>query len=118
MVRIPRTRAAILALAVLGALGVNAFGDAAGGNPAHASAQAFARQDPGGARRDFVSVTGDGDTAGEATHVTATTARGKGSATASVALEDVDVFDGLVTAKTVRVSAEATGDGTSTSGAV
>ena len=86
--------------------------------PATAVAQAFARQDPSGARQDFVSVRGNGDTSGQQTRVTASTSGGKGSATAAAAVEQVNVFDGLVTADEVRVRAAATDAGTSTAGAV
>ena len=86
--------------------------------PASATAQAFARQDPSGARHDFVSVADNGDTSGAETRVTASTHNGKGRATAFVAAEKVNVFDGLVTADEVRARAEATDSGTSTSGAI
>lgn len=86
--------------------------------PATAAAQAFAEQAPSGARIDFVAVKGDGDVPGRQTRVTASTARGKGRATAAAAVEQVNVFDGLVTADEVRVRAAANGAGTSTTGAV
>src|SRR3954468_3657225 len=86
--------------------------------PAAAVAQAYARQDPSGATRDAVSVSGNGDRSGRETRVTASTRNGKASASAAGAVESINAFDGLVTAAEVRVRAEADGDGTSTSGAV
>jgi len=95
-----------------------AWADSGGSRPAGATAQAWARQESSGARRDFVSVDGDGDSSGKQTRVQASTAKGKASATAFAAVEKVNVFDGLVTADEVRVRASATDDGTSTSGAI
>jgi murein DD-endopeptidase MepM/ murein hydrolase activator NlpD len=113
-----RAIAALLALAAVAWAGVTASGDAAGGKPATATATAYARQDQGGPRTDFVTVDGDGEDAGDATRVRAGTSGGRGVAAAGVSLEDVDIFDGLVTAQRVNVSAQANADGTSTSGSV
>jgi murein DD-endopeptidase MepM/ murein hydrolase activator NlpD len=113
-----RAIAALLALAAVAGAGATASGDAAGGKPATATATAYARQDPGGTRADFVTVNGDGEDAGDATRVRAGTSGGRGVAAASASLEDVDIFDGLVTAQRVSVSAAANADGTSTSGSV
>lgn len=65
-----------------------------------------------------MSVKGDGDTRGEQTRVTATTEQGRGTATAAAAVADVDIFDGLVTAQSVRVRADAGEGSTSTAGSV
>jgi murein DD-endopeptidase MepM/ murein hydrolase activator NlpD len=86
--------------------------------PASASATAYARQDASGTTYGAISVSGNGDRSGGQTRVTASTANAKGHATASAAVEGVNVFGGLVTASEVRVRAEASGGGTSTSGAV
>jgi murein DD-endopeptidase MepM/ murein hydrolase activator NlpD len=110
--------AALLAVAALAVLGASASGDSGSPRPASVSAQAYARQDPTGPRVDLVSLNGDGGTSGDATHVTATTSDGKASAEATAELKDVDIFDGLVTAKEVKVRASAGGDGTSTAGSV
>jgi murein DD-endopeptidase MepM/ murein hydrolase activator NlpD len=110
--------AALFALVALAVVVANALAASPRPHPANAAAQAFARQDPAGARHDFVSVNGAGDTAGDETRVTASTNDGKGRASAAAAIEKVNVFDGLVTADEVRVRAAATEAGTSTSGAV
>lgn len=112
-----RTAAAAFAVAALAAIGATASGDT-GARPASASAQAFARQQPNGARLDYVSVDGDGDTAGDATHVHAAIDGGHASSSATAAVNDIDIFDGLVTASAVRVRAAAASDGTSISGSV
>ena len=85
--------------------------------PASATAQAYARAGADGTS-DSISVSGNGDRSGRQTRVTASTSGGKGRATASAAVENVNVFDGLVTAAEVRARAEASDGGTSTSGAV
>jgi murein DD-endopeptidase MepM/ murein hydrolase activator NlpD len=117
---VSRTRhiAALVAVCAVSATAAAASGEAGKAQPASASAQAFARQDASGARHDFVSVSGDGGTAGDATGVKTSTDGGRGTATATAAASDVDLFDGLVTAKAVRVRAEADGDGTATSGSI
>jgi murein DD-endopeptidase MepM/ murein hydrolase activator NlpD len=114
-----RRIAALLALAVLVVVAAaTAMAAGARSRPAGATAQAYARQEPSGAQRDVVTVSGNGDKSGHETRVQASTAGGKGSATAAAAVEKVDVFSGLVTADEVRVRATATGGGTSTSGSV
>jgi murein DD-endopeptidase MepM/ murein hydrolase activator NlpD len=110
--------AAFVVLVALAIVVASALGATTRARPASAAAQAFARQDPSGARRDFVSVNGDGDTSGDQTRVTAATDGGSAKASAAAAVEKVDVFDGLVTADEVRARAAADGNGTSTSGAV
>jgi murein DD-endopeptidase MepM/ murein hydrolase activator NlpD len=110
--------AALLAVAALTVLGASASGDSGRSRPASVSAQAYARQDPTGPPVDLVTLKEDGGTSGDATHVTARTSGGKASAEATAEFKDVDIFDGLVTAKEVKVRASAGGDGTSTSGSV
>ena len=65
-----------------------------------------------------MSARGTADHSGKATRATASTSGGKGTASAVAAVQTVDVFDGLVTAAEVRVRADASADGTSTSGAI
>jgi murein DD-endopeptidase MepM/ murein hydrolase activator NlpD len=105
-------------LAALAVVVATAFAASGRSRPATASAIAFAREDTTGAQHDVVSVKDDGDTSGNATRAAASTRGGKASATASAAVQDVNVFDGLVTADEVRVRADATGGGASTSGAI
>lgn len=116
----PRTARIAALIAITAALAVvvaSALG-ATRARPASAAAQAFARQDPSGARHDFVSVDGDGDTSGQETRVSASTEGGQGRASAAAAVEAVNVFDGLVTAEEVRVRASADAGGTATSGSI
>jgi murein DD-endopeptidase MepM/ murein hydrolase activator NlpD len=110
--------AAFLAVAALAAVGASASGDTGRARPASASAQAYAQQDASGRRADFVSLEDDGGKTGDATRVRASTEGGKASSAASADVKDVDIFDGLVTAKEVNVRASASGDGPSTSGSV
>ena len=105
----------LAALAVVVATAVAATTRA---RPASATATAYAREEPGGAQRGLVAVTGNGDKSTSETRVTASTRGGNGRATAFAAVEKVNVFNGLVTADEVRVRAEAGDGGTSTSGAV
>jgi murein DD-endopeptidase MepM/ murein hydrolase activator NlpD len=105
-------------LAALAAVVATAVAASNRERPATASAIAFGRQDTTGVQHDLVSVKDDGDTAGRETRVTASTRGGKASATAAAAVEQVNVFDGLVTADEVRVRAAANDGGTSTSGAI
>jgi murein DD-endopeptidase MepM/ murein hydrolase activator NlpD len=112
-----RAITAVLALACLSVWAGAASGGTAG-TPASASARAYALQDQTGARTDYVSIDGDGDISGDGTRVRVATDGARGRALATALSEKVDVFEGLVTAESVRVSAEATSDGTSTSGSV
>ncbi|HYZ29305.1 MAG TPA: M23 family metallopeptidase [Thermoleophilaceae bacterium] len=109
---------ATLALAALTVVVATAVAATNRARPASASATAYARQDTSGAQLDAVSVRGDGDKSGAETRATGSTRDGTGHATAFAAVEKVNVFDGLVTAEEVRVRADASDDGTSTSGAV
>ena len=107
------------------ALGVLALGSAAAfaadeqrARRASASAEAFAREGESGALADSVRVRGNGSRSGRATRASASTAGGAGRARAAADLSDVELFDGLVTARRVAVTAEAAGGRTSTSGTV
>lgn len=108
---------ALLTLAALAVVVASSLA-ATRSRPAGAAAAAFARQDASGARHDFVSVSGDGETSGRETRVTASTDGGRARASAAAAVEGVNAFDGLVTAQEVRVRASAGSDGSSTAGAV
>lgn len=110
--------AALFALAALVVAVATAWAGSARPHPASVSAQAFARQAGSDAPRDLVALTSAGDRSGHETRVQASTSGGKASASAAAAVEKVNVFDGLVTADEVRVSASATDAGTSTSGAI
>jgi hypothetical protein len=74
--------------------------------PASASAIAYARADRRG-RRSQASVEDNGRRTARGVVVTASTAGGKGTARASVTVRHVDLFDGLVRAAGVRVTATA-----------
>jgi murein DD-endopeptidase MepM/ murein hydrolase activator NlpD len=110
-------------LAAIGA-GASASGDSAThAQPARAHALAYAQEDADGTRHDAVSVTNGGSrtlgqTELDTTTVQASTGGGHGSATAHADVEKVTIFDGLVTADSVDVTASADADGTSTSGSV
>lgn len=110
---------------IAAALGVLALGGAAafaadeqGARRASASAEAFAREGESGALADAVRARGNESRAGRTTSARASTAGGKGVARAAADLSDVEMFDGLVTARRVAVTAEAAGDRTTTSGRV
>jgi murein DD-endopeptidase MepM/ murein hydrolase activator NlpD len=107
-----------LVLAALSVIVATAVAATSRSRPATASAQAFARQEPGGGQIGGVSVSGNGDRSTSQTRATASTRGGNGRATAFATVENVNVFDGLVTATEVRVRAEASNGGTSASGAV
>ena len=85
---------------------------------ASASAEAFAREGESGALSDPVRARGNAARSGRATSARASTTGGKGRASASADMSDVEMFDGLVTAERVAVSAEAAGGRTSTTGTV
>jgi murein DD-endopeptidase MepM/ murein hydrolase activator NlpD len=108
----------LFVLFALAALVATSFAASGRARPAVASATAFAREEPNGARIGELSVTGDGDRSSTATRVTASAPGGTARATAFAAVEKVNVFSGLVTADEVRVRAEAVDGGTSTSGAI
>src|SRR4051812_10087160 len=110
--------AGLLVLLALTAIVATSFAATGRARPAAASATAFAREEPSGARSGELSVTGDGDRSSTDTRVSASTRGGTGRATAFAAVGKVNVFDGLVTADEVRVRAEAVDGGTSTSGAI
>lgn len=116
----PRSRviAAFFALVAATVAAATASGDSGSARPATASAVAFARQDASGRRHDLVHVRDGGEDSGQETRVTASTAGGSGRATAGADVADVDIFDGLVTAKNVRVRADASDGSTSAAGSV
>jgi murein DD-endopeptidase MepM/ murein hydrolase activator NlpD len=116
-VSLRRHLAALSVLATLAVIVATAVAATTRSRPASAAAQAYARAGADGTS-DSISVSGNGDRSGRQTRVTASTSGGKGRATASAAVEKVNVFDGLVTADEVRARAEASDGGTSTSGAV
>ena len=120
--RIRTTLAGLAAITALAAAGATASGDSGAPHPATAVAVAFAERDGhdkvAGKRQDLATATNDGSQSGKQTNASASTSGDRGSASASASLDNVDVFDGLVTASAVRVQASATGDGTSTSGSV
>src|SRR5688500_9104220 len=98
------------ALGVLALGGGFAAGSAADEHRrASASAEAFAREGESGALSDSVRVRGNGARSGRATSVRATTSGGKGRARATADMSGVEMFDGLVTASCVAVTAEAAG---------
>jgi murein DD-endopeptidase MepM/ murein hydrolase activator NlpD len=110
---VPPRRNSLAALAALAALSATTAALAAdGGSPkangaraASASASAYQRQDAGGARKGYVSVRGNGAKRGVGTSVSASTAGGNGTAGASARIRNVNLFGGLVTAKSVSVAA-------------
>ena len=111
--------AALFVVAALAAVVASSLAAGGGsGRPATAVAQAWARQDTAGQLHDAVSASGDGRQSGHETQADASTSGGKAAATASAAVTQVNVFDGLLTADEVRVRAAATGEGTSTAGAI
>ena len=107
---------------IAAALGVLALGGAAAfaadEQRASASAEAFAREGESGALADSVRVRGNASRSGRMTSASASTEGGKGRSRAVADIEDVELFDGLVTARRVTVSAEAAGGKTTTSGSV
>ena len=110
--------AALGALALGGALAAGSLADDPAPRPASATAEAFAREGESGALADWVRVRGNGARSGRATSARASTAGGRGAARAAAELEDVELFDGLVTARLVRVAAEAADGKTATRGTV
>lgn len=84
---------------------------------ATARATAYAREDGSGNKRGYVSASGDAarSNSREGTAVTTSTQDYKGTATATARVEQVSLFDDLVTADTASVRATASG-GTSAVG--
>lgn len=86
---------------------------------AAASAEAFAREGESGALAGSVRARGNARRSSPlGTRASASTRGGHGRAGASVVLTDIEMFDGLVTAKSVAVSAAASGDQTTKAGSV
>ena len=106
-----------MALLAVVAAAATALASSGRARPARATAQAYALQNASGVH-DAISVSGSGDKSGHQTRAQASTTGGKGSATATATVDNVNAFDGLVTAAEVRVQASATDGGGSTSGAV
>src|SRR5688500_17598987 len=84
---------------------------------ASAVARAWVASDGEGSRRE-VSVSGTGSKSVRGARASASVADGKGSARAVAQARGVDLFDGLVKARLVRVEANATARRTRTSGRV
>lgn len=84
---------------------------------ASAAARAWVASDGEGTQR-AVSVSGSGSRSVRGARVSASVAGGKGSARAVAQSRGVDLFDGLVKAKLVRVEASGTAAGTNASGRV
>ena len=85
--------------------------------PATADARAFEREDLDGTV-GLLEASGTQRRAGASTAVDTSVADGVGTAEASARSEEVELFDGLVTADFVEVAARATARGTRTSGRV
>ena len=109
--------AAALVVLALGAAAAVAADDQRA-RPASATAEAFAREGESGALADSVRVRGNGSRSGRTTRASASTKGGEGRARAAADLTEVDLFDGLVTARRVAVAAEAANGRTRTSGTV
>lgn len=119
MVSARRRIAVLLAVGAVGAAGTTASGYPGPARPASAVAQAYAIQDAAGKRTDFVKVDGNGDrSGGRTTRAYGDINGARGAASAAATVKDVDLFEGLVTAETVKVLADATDAGTSTSGSI
>jgi murein DD-endopeptidase MepM/ murein hydrolase activator NlpD len=114
-----RTRRLAAALAIgaaAAALATSADSQSATARPAAASAVAYARADAHGAR-GRVAASGNASRSRNGVSASASTAGGRGRASAGVVVTHVNVFDGLVRASSVRVSAGA-GAGAHRSGRV
>ena len=85
--------------------------------PATATARAFEREDLDGTV-GLLEASGTQRRGGASTAVDTSVAEGVGTAEASARSEEVELFDGLVTADLVEVSARATARGTRASGRV
>jgi hypothetical protein len=119
-----RPRAVILLGAALGLAGTTAA-FAAGSGPgatsaggASAQATANARDDGAGTPRGFLTVSGNGSRTGPRTAVSASTAGGKGTASATAKVDHVSLLGGTVTADLASVSANASGGAGATGGKV
>jgi murein DD-endopeptidase MepM/ murein hydrolase activator NlpD len=104
--------AATVAVAANGSAGVR------GARAAAANAIAYQRQDADGTQRGWVRANGTDSGRATGTRVTASTAGGKGSATATALIRNVNLFGGLVTADAVSVTAASSDAGDRRSGRV
>jgi murein DD-endopeptidase MepM/ murein hydrolase activator NlpD len=117
-----RLIAAVSAAAALGAttaaLAADDEAPAGKSRAASASAAAYAQDDGGGTPDGYVEVSGTRSASGPGTSVRSSTRGGSASASARARASGVSLFDGLVTARLVSVSASASGSGTSEQGRV
>jgi cell division septation protein DedD len=119
-----RPRAVVLLAVALGLTGTTvAF--AAGSGPgatsagaASAQATAYARDDGSGNPSGFLTISGTGSRSGPRTAVSASTAGGKGTASATARVDHVSLLGGTVTADLASVTANASGGATATGGKV
>ena len=115
----------IAAVAGATALGATTAALAATGDPpaaesraASASAVAYSQDDGSGTPDGYVEVSGSRSASGPGTSVRSSTRGGAASASARARARGISLFDGLVTARLVSVSASASGSGTSEEGRV
>jgi murein DD-endopeptidase MepM/ murein hydrolase activator NlpD len=119
-----RPRAVVVLAAAIGLAGTTvAF--AAGSGPgatsagaASAQATAYARDDGTGNPRGFLTISGNGSRTGPRTAVSASTAGGKGTASATAKVEHISLLGGTVTADLASVRADASGGAEATGGKV
>ena len=115
-----RILAALLTAAALGATTAAIAAttdDVRGARSAGAHASAFARADANGTS-GYVRASGNDSAEGNGTSVRTSTSNREGSALARARVTPVDIFDGLVTARSVSVRASASGGGTEVAGRV
>jgi hypothetical protein len=121
----PVRRPAAVVLAVALGLAGTTVAFAAGSGPgatsaggASAQATAYVRDDGSGNPLGFLTVSGNGSRRGPRTAVSASTAGGKGTASATAKVEHVSLLGGTVTADLASVSADASGGAEATGGKV
>jgi murein DD-endopeptidase MepM/ murein hydrolase activator NlpD len=111
-----RAAAALVAAAAVTATASGAFADkptAKSARVATASATAYARDNGDGATPiGYVTSSGNGGQGSGRASVSTSTEKGNARATASVRVDSVSIFNGLVKADTATASAVASGDGT------
>ncbi len=124
----PSSRRAAAALVASVAVAVGASGALAGkpvskgpgtyaARAATASATAYARDDgDGSAPRGYVTASGNGGQGGGNTSVSTSTVRGDAKASAGARVDNVSIFNGLVTADSASAAATASGNGTEHTG--
>lgn len=123
--RLHKRRRLIAALSAAAALGATTAALAADGDEpagksraASASAVAYSQDDGSGTPDGYVEVSGTRSASGTGTSVRSSTRGGSASAAARARARGISLFDGLVTARLVSVSASASGSGTSEEGRV